>query len=126
MSKLFSAYPLPQILVKGLAFILWVGTVAFGLLEVAIVHRIFLNIYTLAAGYEEGTEEIFEARYTIGAVYSFSIVILGALWLLFFLISSHYHLKYAGQGRSWRLFAWTVAVQVLILVVDVGIRYAFS
>ena len=112
-------------LLKGLAFVLWVATVALGLMEVAIVHRKFHTLYTLAAGYEVGTEETFEARYTIGAVYSFSIVILGALWLLFFLISSHYHLKYAGQGRSWRLFAWTVAVQILILLVDAGIRYAF-
>jgi len=106
-----------QVLLKGAAAVLWLATVVLGLVEIVILHTIILNLYTFFAGYEVGTQETFQARYRIGAFYSFSFVILSILWLLFFVISSHYHFKYAAQPRSWRLFAWTVAIQLLILVI---------
>ena len=106
----------------GLTYILWAITTAVGIFEVALVHRIFLNLYLFLSGYEQGTKETFAARYEISATYTFSIIIIAALWLLFFLISTHYHFKYPGQAKSWRLMLWTLIVQVGIFIVDLAVR----
>ena len=110
------------VVLKSLAAVLWLLTTAVGLFEIQLVHRIFLNLFNIIGGYQPGTEETFAARYQIGAFYQFSIVIIAALWMVFFLISTNHHFKYAGQRKSWQLFGWTIGVQVLIVVVDWALR----
>lgn len=110
------------IVLKSLAAVLWIVTTAVGLFEIQLIHRIFLNLFNIIGGYQPGTEETFDARYQIGAFYQFSIVIIAAIWMVFFLISTNTHFKYAGQDKSWRLFGWTIGVQVLIVAVDWVLR----
>jgi hypothetical protein len=42
-----------------------------------------------------------------------------ALLLLIFLIwSTEYHLKRVGKPESWRLFGWTIAVELSIILLN--------
>ena len=106
---------LQQILLKLLAFVLWAVTIALGFIEILIIHHILTSLLLSAYGGDE--KAIFKARYTIDAFGRFSFVILGIGWLIFFLVTTHYHYKYAAARRSWKLFAWTIGVEGMILVI---------
>jgi hypothetical protein len=43
-----------------------------------------------------------------------SVYILGLAYLIFIIISTEYHSKHYGTPKSWRLFAWTFAVEIFI------------
>ncbi|MFT3891515.1 MAG: hypothetical protein QM730_07780 [Anaerolineales bacterium] len=45
-----------------------------------------------------------------------SVYILGLLFLIFIIIATEFHAKHYGTPRSWRLFAWTFAVEILIYI----------
>jgi hypothetical protein len=45
------------------------------------------------------------------------VLILGLVFLVFIIASSEYHRKRVGQPASWRLFAWSIAVEASILII---------
>lgn len=104
------------------AFALWVLTTALGIYCIILVHRISNVLYQVIAGLTVDRDAAFESRYVITAVYDFTLLIFAAIWLLFFLISNHIHYKNAAKPRSWRLFGWTIGVELLIVVVDWAFR----
>jgi hypothetical protein len=47
------------------------------------------------------------------------VVFLLALVMLIFIIwSTEYHLKRVGKPESWRLFGWTIAVELSIILLN--------
>jgi hypothetical protein len=44
------------------------------------------------------------------------IFVLALLFLIFVIVSTEYHIKRFGKMESWRLFGWTIAVEVSIIV----------
>ncbi|MEM7342780.1 MAG: hypothetical protein AAF485_00925 [Chloroflexota bacterium] len=108
----------PPILPAIGAFILWVVTTAVGIYCIILVHRTLNVLYQIFAGFTADRELAFESRYIITAVQDFSLVILASIWLLFFLITNNIHYKHVTKPRSWRLFGWTIGVELLIIIVD--------
>jgi hypothetical protein len=45
-----------------------------------------------------------------------SVYILGLAYLVFIIASTEFHVKHYGTPRSWRLFAWTFGVEILIYI----------
>lgn len=45
-----------------------------------------------------------------------SVFISGLIYLIFIIISTEFHGKNYGTPRSWRLFAWTFAVEIGIYI----------
>ncbi len=91
-------------LARILAFILWIGNAALGLYEIELCTRLFYRIFYI------GDENIAVAS---GSVLIF---IFGFLYLLMVIFTGEFHVKYVGARKSWRLFAWTYAVEVFIVL----------
>ena len=104
---------LPPVRLKWLAYLVWAATIVLGFILIPIVHGMIIN--GLSAIFTD-SEALFKARYQIGAVYSFGFVILGAIWLLFFIISTYYHFERAGRPKSWRILSWTLGIELLLLL----------
>ena len=107
---------LQPVRMKWLAYVVWGATIVLGFILIPVVHGTIIDILSAIP---EDSEALFKARYRIGAVYSFAFVILAAMWLLFFIISTYYHFDRAGQPKSWRILAWTVGIELLLLLLAI-------
>lgn len=103
-----------QIWLKVLAFVLWAVTIGLGFIEFLLVHGALLSLFL--SRYAGDPQAMFKARYTIDAFRLFSFVILAIGSLLFFVFTSNYHYKHATKPRSWKLFAWTIGLELFILL----------
>ena len=95
-----------QIGLNVLAFVLWLFTVALALEGIYILKELFYLIYVALGGSVARAEQFVPV-----------LVFFLALGRLVFVIwTSEYHLKRAGRPESWRVFGWTIAVEVSLLI----------
>ena len=95
-----------QLGLNALAFVLWLFTVVLALEAVYIVKEIFYLIYVALGGSVAQAERFVPA-----------LIFFLALGCLVFIIgTTEYHLKRVGRPESWRLFGWTIAVEVSFLI----------
>lgn len=111
-----SANDLQPVRMKWLAYVVWAATIVLGFILIPVVHGVIIDFLSAIP---EDSDALFAARYQIGAAYSFGFVILAAIWLFFFIISTYYHFDRAGRPKSWRVLAWTVGIELLLLLVAV-------
>lgn len=102
--------PQKHTLERILALVLWVGNGALGLYEIELCTRIFYRIFYI------GDENIAIASGSI------LIFIFGFLYLLMVIFTGEYHVKYVGTKKSWKLFAWTYAIQGFIVLLYLTLR----
>ena len=95
-----------QVPVSVLALILWIATAVVGLWEIVIVRGMLLRLYAYFGG------EYWPAV-NMG---NWIVFILGATWLVLVVGGGEYHYRRVGQRGSWRLFGWTIGVEIAILV----------
>lgn len=95
-----------QIASAVLAFVLWLLTFALGLNCVYLVKEIFYLIFSSLGG-----NMITAEQYALGLVF-----FLGLACTIFFIGTAEYHRKHVGKRESWRLFAWSLAVEVSIVI----------
>ena len=89
-----------------LAFVLWLVTFGLGLEGIYIVHQIFLLIYIYFRG----------SLRTVEMLSLILVFLMGLALLLFVIGTAEYHRKRVGRPESWRLFGWTIAAELSILV----------
>ena len=95
-----------RVLSGALAFVLWAATAALGLFEIVVVREMLLRICAcLGSDYLEALN--------LG---NWAVFVLAILWLALVVGGAEYHYRRFGQRSSWKLFGWTIAVEVLILV----------
>jgi len=95
-----------QIGLNALAFVLWLLTVVLGLEGIYIVKELFYLIYVSLGGSVARAETFVPV-----------LVFFLALGCLAFIIwTTEYHLKKVGRPESWRLFGWSLAVEVSLLI----------
>lgn len=95
-----------QLGLNALAFVLWLLTAVLGLEAIYIVKEIFYLIYVALGGGVTRAEQFAPVL----------IFFLALAYLVFIIWTTEYHLKRIGRPESWRLFGWSVAVEVSLLI----------
>jgi len=97
----------------GLALILWLLSIVLGALSIVAVREIALFLFT---------EFVVRDR-TAAYFYSQSVTLLNSVTVLLAIVlvvyvvgSGEYHLKRFGQRSSWRLFAWALGVELVLVL----------
>jgi hypothetical protein len=96
-------FPRREFLVWLVAFSLWLGTAIVGLQ--AIVTVLDLAIWFLYSGVSPNT----------AALGAWILIPLSVTWIAVVVGGGEYHYEHIGKRESWRLFAMTVGVELLIL-----------
>jgi len=95
-----------QISSSLLAIVLWLVSFGLGLQGIYILTQIVALIYVSLGGSIDAAER--------------SVLVLAFFlalgFLIFIVASTEYHLKRIGKPESWRLFSWTIAVELSLLV----------
>lgn len=112
----------------ALAFVLWVATAALGLYEILLIREMLFRIYVqssssgLALGSQllNGRNEDFyllrKDFWQALALGNWALIPLALVWIVLVIGGGEYHYKRAGQRSSWKLFGWTIAAEMLVLV----------
>jgi hypothetical protein len=103
--------PLRMILPKVLAFVLWIGTAIVGLQVIVVI--LDLLLWLSSRGFSVNVAVI-------------SIWPLGIAWIALVVGGGEYHYERVGQRSSWRLFGWTVVIELLMLVLPYILESAFA
>ena len=95
-----------DIALKILAFVLWVVTTVFSIISIYLIYQISLSIFAH-----------FSSDVPVATLVGYVAAILAAFACMVTVIATgEYHRKHAGTRESWTLFAWTVAIELLILI----------
>ena len=92
---------------KLLAFLLWILSFGLGLLAIYSLREICLFIFA------QFSTSWAPAAFGVDMI----VWVSGIIFLIFLLISTEYHMKHVGQPASWRLFATTLGIEILIAVI---------
>lgn len=91
------------------ALLLWLGTAVMGLYEMLLVRDALMRAY-LRFG-PRSQQLIAQTQ----ALSTWSVFLMGALWVVLVIGGGEYHYRHVGQRASWKVFAWTLAVQLVLL-----------
>jgi len=91
---------------KVLAFIVWLATSAFGLFTIYLARQTSVIIYG------RFSKDIATAT-VIGNVVT---LIAAIAWLGYVIVSGERSLRKIGEGGSWAVFAWAVAIELLVVI----------
>ena len=87
-----------------LAFALWLGTALLGLEAIVAALVVLMGLLD-------------SARPSLGSAFGVAALIpLGIAWIAVVVGGGEYHYHRVGQRSSWQLFGWTVAAELLILL----------
>ena len=89
-----------------LSFTLWLGTFFLGLLNIIVIRDLTLAAYIFSGGSPEGA-----SVFAILAVFLAAIVFIGVI-----IGGAEFHYRHLGHPSSWKLFVWTIVIQLLVLV----------
>ncbi|MBE0697326.1 MAG: hypothetical protein IH586_10415 [Anaerolineaceae bacterium] len=93
------------VILQILAGLLWLASVAGGLYALYSLSKLALTVYAL-----------FGDTYYEGVVTGQVAAIIAALgFIVMFIITGEYHLKHAGERRSWMLFGWVLGIELVII-----------
>ena len=94
-------------LIGPLAFLLWLGTAAIGLYEIFVIREIFFQLFAR-----------FSQDYWLAAALgTWGVMLLAGVWIAAFVGGGEYHYRHLGTRASWRLFGWTIGIELAILLV---------
>jgi len=93
-----------------ITLVLWLATAALGLVEILFMRGIVMRAYTRFMG--DPSRQSYWTAVNLGM---WATVILAILYVAFVIGSAEYHRSRVGQRSSWKLFGWTIAVELLIL-----------
>jgi hypothetical protein len=103
------AQPKPRVLAPSLlAIVLWLVSFVLGLQSIYDLTQI-IAILQVALGTSPE-----DARMATPVLVFF----LALVFLIFIIWSTEYHLKRVGKPESWRLFGWTIAVELTIILAN--------
>ncbi|MCI0551679.1 MAG: hypothetical protein L0287_12045 [Anaerolineae bacterium] len=98
--------PKTRLASSGLAVVLWIFSALLGLQSIYYIKELFYLIYVSLGGGIAQAEQ-----FVPGLVF-----ILAVVYLIFIIGATEYHIKRVGRPESWRLFGWTIAVEVSLLI----------
>jgi hypothetical protein len=89
-----------------LAILLWMISFVLGLNAIYLLLQIFYLVYGALGGSLTAAERFAPVL----------IFLLGVGFLIFIIATSEYHRKHVGARESWRLFTWTIAVEISLVL----------
>jgi len=89
-----------------LAILVWIATSVFGLVEIYLGRQASVRIYGRFSS----------DAYAATVVGNVVTLVLALAWLGYVVIAGEYNLKRIETGKGWILFAWAVAIELLILI----------
>lgn len=95
-----------QVTSAVLAIVLWLLTLGLGMNGIYVVKEIFYLLFSSLGGNMQMAEQ-----YALILVF-----LLGLSFTVFVIGSAEYHRKHVGKHESWRLFAWSLAIEISITV----------
>lgn len=99
----------PRRLAPGiLAIVLWLVSFVLGLQAIYSLMQIISLIRVALGG----------SLANIQASAPIVVFFLALVMLIFIIWSTEYHLKHVGKPESWRLFGWTIAVELSIILLN--------
>lgn len=100
-----------EILIAGLALVLWLFTVALGIWEVYVLRQLYYLIYARIARRFGGDYESADAiGYCLLPILAFGFI-------AFAIATGEWHRLNLGRPRSWKVFAVTIVIQLSILLI---------
>ena len=111
---------LKKLLLPALTIVLWLATVLLGFWAVAIIQntvdvRILAYIFQEVESQEMGASRGGGLRSVVNYA---TIAIAVLIWLGAVVIGGmEYHFKRVGQRNSYRIFAWTIGIELAIIIV---------
>ena len=109
---------LPPLRIRIFAFIAMIASVVLGLVAWSSGLRIALE---LALRITLATTDINSSQ-PLGIMRTVRIIVMmcgGMTWLIVALASIGYHSSNLGRRRSWRILAWTIGIELAIIVIDI-------
>ena len=94
------------IIMALLSFMLWLGTLVIGLLNLLVIRDLVLAVCT-AAG-------IGIAATGVAAI--LAVFVSAVIYIIVIIGGAEYHYKRIGHPSSWKLFSWTIVMQLFIMV----------
>jgi hypothetical protein len=89
-----------------IAALLWLVSVAGGMYALYSLSKLAITLYALLGD-----------TYYAGVLTGQVTAVLAALaFIVMFILTGEYHLKHVGERRSWLLFGWVLAVELLIIL----------
>jgi hypothetical protein len=90
-----------------LAVILWLASIGLGMQVIASAQYLLTLLFVWAGG-----------DYQFAQAIAWPLICLMAIGLIAFtLITGEYHRKRVGSVESWRLFAWSIGIELVILLI---------
>ena len=86
--------------------LLWLVTAILGLEAIYLAKEIFYLIYVSLGGSVARAETFVPVL----------VFFLALLYLVFIISTTEYHRKRVGTRESWRLFGWTIAVEISLII----------
>ena len=103
------AQPKPRQVAPGLlAIVLWLVSFVLGLQAIYSLMQI-ISLIRVALGGNLAT---------IQASTPIVVFLLALIMLIYVIWSTEYHIKRVGKPESWRLFGWTIAVELSIILLN--------
>ena len=96
-----------------ITFILWAVTAVVGLVEILVVRRIVERGYMRLWG--DSSRGSYWTAVNLGM---WATLILALIYIAFVIGTGEYHRSKVGQRSSWKLFGWTIAIELLILLLS--------
>lgn len=111
MGNYYESRTVPSRLILSgvLAFTLWVGTAIVGLQVMVVVRNVFCWVLL----------QVLSDLWSAIGLSNWALIPLGILWVALVVGGGEYHYKRVGQRSSWKLFGWTIAAEMLILVLPI-------
>lgn len=97
---------LPKPLIWLILIVLYLGTLVLGLACIYYFTELVVNVIL----------QLSTDPWDVNLVRYVAWLLLGIGFLIFFVATGEYHVKYAGQKRSWRTLGITYAVEAIILI----------
>ena len=94
-------WPARVVVSRALAFVLWIGTAILGLQTIVILLDILIWLSSRGL----------PANVTILSIWPIAVA-----WIAVVVGGGEYHYRHVGQRSSWRLFGWTIGLELLILL----------
>jgi len=103
-----------QITITITTALAWLLAVVLGLAAIYATYQLSLAVFATATRQDPSTTGQFYTGVLTGQL---TALFAGGLWLVAVIWSGEYALKHAGERRVWKIFAWMLGIEVLLILV---------